>query len=335
VIPRPISTAAGDGFPEADAPRRLNAGPVRAAGRRRARAVAKEPPSEIDGLPVRKAHVYALDKLEIVRQYCSAFGTACHLKAPRFNFVDAFSGPGVNRIEETGELVEGSPLIALRSEPPFSKCLFMDLGRSTIKTLGERSKPFGARAVVERGDCNTDLVPAMARILNRHQPTLCLLDPEGAELQWSAVEAISRFRPGPHKVEQLILLATHTGWLRMLTIDGRAPTHARKKMTALYGTDEWVEIYNDRATGRITTDDATTRYVRLYADRLRGLGYQTLDREIRTRGEEGSLKYFLIFASSHDKGVKIMDHIFDHVRQTRDEEVQLELFRPPRRKRGG
>lgn len=269
-----------------------------------------------------------------MRQYCAAFGKACHRKAPTFNFVDAFSGPGINRIDETGELIDGSPLIALQSEPPFATCLFMDLGRSTVEALTERTKPFGTRAVVRRGDCNRDLLPAMHDILNPRCPTLALLDPEGSELEWSTVEAVSRFRPGPHKVEQLILLATHTGWLRMLTRDGKIPNHARSKVTALYGTEEWRDIYNERLAETISTDDATTRYVKLYADRLRGLGYRVLDREIRTLGEAGSLKYFLIFASSHDAGIRIMDHIFDNVRRTRDEEQQLELFRPKRRQRG-
>lgn len=286
-----------------------------------------------DGLPVRDAGVWTEDKLAIVRDYLRAFGRACSKKAPTFYFADGFSGPGINRIRDTAELVPGSPLLALESEPQFAKCLLMDLGEQNIQTMEARTARYGERALVRKGDCNVDLVPAMQDALDQRNPCFCLLDPEGSELGWDTVSGVARFRRGRNKVEQLILLPTHIGFIRMLVVDGTVPEWAAEKLTNMYGNDRWKDIHRRRVEGVITTDAATTEYVRLYAEGLRNLGYSwVLDREIRDRGFEGPLRYFLIFATDHDAGFHIMDHIFDTVARARAN-GQLSLFRVPRRRR--
>jgi three-Cys-motif partner protein len=287
-----------------------------------------------DGLTIRNAGSWAKDKLEIIRDYLYHFGIACKNKAPTFYFVDAFSGPGINRIEDTGELVWGSPLLAIRSAPPFAKCLFMDLNKKNIESLEARTEPHQERVVVRRADCNRHLVSTMAETLNRHNPCLCLLDPEGSELEWETVAAISRFKRGRYKAEQLILLPTHTGFIRQLFVNRPLEEWAENNLTRMYGSDEWRDIYERRVAGRITTDEATTEYVRLYAGRLRGLGYENvLDREIRDHGFGGPLRYFLLFATDNQAGYRIMDHIFNTVAQTKEDVIQLPLFSLPRRKR--
>lgn len=209
----------------------------------------------------------------------------------------------------------------------------MDLGDQNVRTLEARTAHYGERAVVRKGDCNIDLIPAMRDVLDQWNPCFCLLDPEGAELAWDTVSAIAGFRRGKNKVEQLILLPTHTGFIRMLVVDGTVPDWAAEKLTRMYGNERWKEIHRRRVDGVITTDAATTEYVRLYADGLRNLGYSwVLDREIRDRGFEGPLRYFLLFATDHDAGYHIMDHIFDTVARARAN-GQLSLFRVPRRRR--
>jgi len=52
----------------------------------------------------------------------------------------------------------------------------------------------------------------------------------------------------------------------------------------------------------------------LYVEGLRGLGYQhVLNREIREQSRGGRVKYFLVFATDHPAGAKIMNHCFDTV----------------------
>lgn len=86
----------------------------------------------------------------------------------------------------------------------------------------------------------------------------------------------------------------------------------------------------------MTADQARGEYVRLYASGLRKLGYRTvLDRQI-TKGDLSPM-YFLIFATDHEAGERIMNHCFDRVRIRVQEELgQTTLFpSAPRRKRLG
>lgn len=289
------------------------------------------PPAPEDELRVRDKGVgpWTLDKLEIIWRYLPAFANACQ-RAPGFHFIDGFSGPGVNLIE--GERVAGSPLLALEASPEFPSCLLMEYDDVALEALAARTHAYG-RALVRKGDCNADLVPVMREVLGDWDPGLVLLDPEGTELAWTTVEAIAGFKTKRTKLEQLILLATHTGFLRMLREDGTVAEWASEKMTNMYGNERWREIHRRRVAKEIDTDSATTEYVRLYGDGLRSLGYKhVLDREIRDRGFRGKLRYFLLFATEHEVGYKIMDHIFNTVTSS-PPDPQGTLFKPERRRR--
>lgn len=283
-----------------------------------------------DGLPVRESGQWAKDKLAIIECYLDAFATACSKKARSWHLVDGFAGPGINKIRETGELVWGSPMLGVRTAPAFNRCLFMDAGREESETLSERTADFRDRVVVRQGDVNGDLPSAMYELLDRRAPILCLLDPEGAELGWETVEALSRFRVGKYKTEMLILFPTHTGFIRMLPVEGEPEPWAAAKLDYIYGTNRWRRIWRARQRNEISTDQATTLYVGLYRDRLAELGYPSelvLDREVRRGGRRGQLFYFLIFATTHDRGREIMDHCMDTGYQ------QPSLFRTERPKR--
>lgn len=275
-----------------------------------------------DGLPVRPANPWARFKLDIVECYLPGFSLACQGAGEHY-VVDAFAGPGVNRFDD-GELRWGTPLLALRTHPPISRVLALEADRESRQALEHRAEPYSPRALVRNGDANRDLLPLMQTHLQEWAPALAVFDPEGTELEFATVEAVSRFRRGKTKVELLILLATHTGFLRLLWEE--VPEWAAEKMDRLYGTERWRAIHRDRRNDVISTDEATSRYVRLYAEQLQQqLGYEhVLDREIRQGGRQGRLGYFLLFASDHTGGQQIMTHCFD---DRFGEEEQPPLFR--------
>lgn len=163
-------------------------------------------------------------------------------------------------------------------------------------------------------------------------PCLCVLDPEGSEVHWSTVRDIASFRGGRRKVEQLILLATDTGFVRELPIYEKPSSEAVERINKMYGNDRWLQIYRRRKRGELTPDQARTEYVKLYARGLReDLGYRhALDRQILRRGRRGNPMYFLIFATDHDAGRRIMDHCMD---TGFPDEPQMQLFKLPRRSR--
>lgn len=274
-----------------------------------------------DGLLMRDAQDWARFKLDVIACYLPAFSQACATAGQHY-VVDAFAGPGVNRFDN-GELRWGTPLLALRTSPPITRVLAVEPDPSARAALRRRTEGFGSRAIVCEGDANRDLLSLMRVHLEDWAPALAVFDPEGTELEFATVAAVSEWRAVKTKAELLILLATHTGFLRMLWEE--LPDWAEDRMDRLYGTTAWREIHRARRTGKISTDEATSRYVRLYADQLRGLGYEhVLDREIRMGGREGRLGYFLLFASQHPAGKDIMQHCFD---DRFGEEQQPPLFR--------
>ena len=63
-------------------------------------------------------------KLAIIREYAQAYSTVVRGQTKvrlRYIYIDAFAGTGIHESRETGEYVPGSPLNALRVEPPFDE----------------------------------------------------------------------------------------------------------------------------------------------------------------------------------------------------------------------
>ena len=99
-------------------------------------------------------------KLDIIREYAHAYSTILAAqKTPRFQhvYVDAFAGAGTHRSKTTGEEIEGSPVIAAKTQPSFSEYHFIDLdGNKADKLRADFSKR--PEIHVHHGDCNRVLL---------------------------------------------------------------------------------------------------------------------------------------------------------------------------------
>jgi three-Cys-motif partner protein len=276
-----------------------------------------------DGYPARVAPPWTEEKLMILDAYLAAFAKACR-KAGGWYGLDLFAGLGLNWSEVRKREINGSPLIALEAEaPPATAVIASERDRRAHEALIARTARYGTRAVILNADANEAIVEMLDRVPKR-APAFAFLDPEGSELAWETVQAIADHKRGssPNKVEQLILLPTDMGFIRLI------PDYP-EKVTRMYGHDRWREIEARRRSGEISPDDARGAYVRMYAEGLEALGYRTvLDRQIKK--ENGQPMYFLMFATDHDAGEKIMDHCFDEVRMRVVEELgQGTLFQQP------
>lgn len=280
-----------------------------------------------DGFPARDADTWTEEKLMILECYVTAFAKAC-AKAGGWYGLDLFAGAGLNYSLTRSAAIPGSPLILLEAQAPKATCVLLnELDGRARTALETRCAPYGERARIYGRDANTIIGEMLAKV-PAAAPAFAFLDSEGSELDWQTVEAISAHKASrPNKVEQLILFPTDMGFVRL------APDHP-ELVTRIFGHERWIEIFERRRAEQITADEARGEYVRLYAAGLRDLGYRTvLDRQI-TKGD-GSPMYFLIFATDHDAGERIMNHCFDRVRIRVQEELgQATLFpSPPRRKR--
>ena len=109
--------------------------------------------SEPDDLHARPIGTWTLKKLAMLALYFDAFTKVCKGRA---YYVDGLSGPGKNRIRDAKPPfanfhVWGSPLLALRTEPRFERCILIELRPGNVQALRLRTQAFGNRARVTQG----------------------------------------------------------------------------------------------------------------------------------------------------------------------------------------
>jgi three-Cys-motif partner protein len=295
-----------------------------------------------DGFLARVAPTWTEEKLAILACYLKGFAQACKRHPSGWYALDIFAGGGLNSSETTGTEIPGSALIALQARPPpAQRVVLCERDSRALPALRHRVAPFGDRAQVFARDANAEIGDMLA-LIPRDAPAFAFLDPEGSELAWSTVEAVARRKPATHtKVEQLILLPTDMGFVRTLPLERDITEAAAAKIDAMYGHDRWRPIYEARRSGRINAEAARTQYVRLYAQGLRDLGYAYVqERQITKEGAGGAAggpMYFLMHASDHEAGERIMDHCFNkkHIRpgEQLGQQGLFQLPVAPRRRR--
>jgi three-Cys-motif partner protein len=117
-------------------------------------------------------------KLDIVREYATAYSKILSSKNLPHIYIDAFAGAGQHLSKQTGEFVPGSPLNALAVQPPFREYHFIDLNSAKMDHLQSLA---GNRPAVHYypADCNEVLIRQLLPTLDykSYRRALCLLDP--------------------------------------------------------------------------------------------------------------------------------------------------------------
>jgi three-Cys-motif partner protein len=117
-------------------------------------------------------------KLDILKKYAGAYCTILKARGLHPIYIDGFAGAGVHIRKGTKELVPGSPLNALKVEPPFEEHHWVDLDESKVAALKRQTA--GLKDVhIYGGDANKILVnEVFPKIRFDHfERALCILDP--------------------------------------------------------------------------------------------------------------------------------------------------------------
>lgn len=294
------------------------------------------PPPPDDGLPVRESHEWARDKLGLLNAYLWQFSQASNGKKRGYRpypwwYIDAMSGPGVNAIIEDGGRVAGSPLIASsvgadQRYPAAEGLVFVEANPTDANALRERTGNDG-RVRVEAVDVN-DNPEAVLQGVPLRQPTIAFFDPEGFDASWSTLEAFARWKhPSSNRIELLVMIPTHIGLLRTFFLERDQPEWAEENWNRIFGPLDWRTVYQARQQDVIDGADVGPTLVDLFQEGLREvLGYKyTLRRRIPA---EGRVRYWLVFATDHDGGVKIMDWAMDQMWTPEPKYGQTRFFGP-------
>ncbi len=214
-------------------------------------------------------------------------------------YIDLFAGPGRSRVRSTSEVIDGSPLLALRHErAPFTKVILCEIDPENVIALQQRTAPYGSRAVVIAGDCHANIDRVVAAIPPKGL-NLALVDPYALnQLRFETLTRLASFE----RMDLLIHFPT-------MDLKRTIGEETNARLTRAFGTQAQVRKAQDAASA---IDDLRSR--------LKAFGYTGKDvRDVPVKNKNNTPLYHLVYASKHDLGDKIWENVIRYGKR------QLEL----------
>ena len=272
-----------------------------------------------DSLAMRESQDYAKDKLTILNGYLARFTTAMKDKQWRaLNYIDLEAGPGKNGLRPSGEILLGSPILALTTRYPFANLFLVEKGNSEYKALEERIGASDRYSSVQlyNEDCNVavdKIVKDIRQIDMEYIPgvwpclSLAFLDPEGLEVKWDTVEKLANMQ----RMDLIINFSTN-GITR--NAGQLVESEEDTVIDRFFGTREWRSIY--RRTRSSGGPSVRRELIDFYLSRLNEMGYvETKPQELEFKNQRNVQVYTMIFASKNDLGIKFWNGAVQEVRQ--------------------
>jgi three-Cys-motif partner protein len=250
-------------------------------------------------------------KLEIVRDYASAYSRILNSKKLRHIYIDAFAGAGQHVSKHSGEFIPGSPLNALNVRPAFREYHFIDLNAGKVEYL--RSLTGDNQDVrIYEGDCNDVLIDQIFPTLGyeSYRRALCLLDPYGLDLRWGVM-----YRAGQLGTIDMFLnfpvmdMNRNALWRNPEKV---IPERAQR-MTRFWGDESWRQAAYSTSGNlfEIPEKEPNKPVAQAFRERLTKIaGFKRVPEPLPMRNSTGATVYYLFFASQVDVAENIVTDIF-------------------------
>jgi three-Cys-motif partner protein len=259
-------------------------------------------------------------KLDIIRDFAQAYSTifSAEKQVRRFYhvYIDAFAGAGVHLSRSTGETIEGSPIIAVKTQPPFKEYHFIELDGPRV---GNLQSIFGQRPDIHihHGDCNEvmlkEVLPEVR--FEDFRRGLCLLDPYGLHLNWDVIR-----KAGEMKSIDLFLNFPIADMNRNVfwgNPEGVAADDIAR-MNAFWGDESWRNVAYEQVQTLFGPEDEKTdneTIAQAFRQRLRKEGgFANVPEPLPMRNSLGTVVYYLFFASAKPVAQNIVTDIFNKYR---------------------
>jgi three-Cys-motif partner protein len=219
---------------------------------------------------------------------------------------------------EPQEYLRGSARIALETDPPFHRYVFIDRDPNHCAELENLKVEFPTLAHkidVITSDAN-EYLRTEAHGDWRLRRAVLFLDPYGMQVEWKTLEAIAGTRAVD--VWYLFPLAAVN---RLLPRSGNIPDAWRERLNRLFGDSGWEKVFyqkgtsiglfgNEEFTEKTATFDAIRNYL---LDRLKSV-FSAVSEDPRVlSNSRGAPLFLLCFAVSNENGAKIALRIADHI----------------------
>jgi three-Cys-motif partner protein len=261
-------------------------------------------------------------KLAIIQEYASAYATIMDAtrrgKIPslRWLYIDAYAGPGVHLSKRTGQMVDGSPLIALNTQPPFHEYHFIDSDPKRAEQLraitGERKDVF-----IYSADCNEVLLQHVftrAKYEN-YRRALCLLDPYNINLRWEVIEAAGKLKTVDVFLNLMVMDINRNAMRRD---PDKSIRSKMDQLTLLWGDETWKDVGYDTTRNLFGMPEKVSNEVFAEAFRqrlIRKAGFKHVGQPMPMKTKTNAIIYYLFFASQKPVAANIVKGIFDKYRK--------------------
>jgi len=271
--------------------------------------------TEKDAVPIDAIGYWSELKLDIIKEYAQAYTTILSRQPSlSFAYIDGFAGPGVH-LSGLGDWVPGSPLNALKVQPPFHDYYLIDLDDRRVGLLKKLTADY-PNVHVFGGDCNQILLEKVLPKIqwNDYRRGLCLLDPYGLHLQWQVVAQVGKMK----SIDLFINFPVMDMNMNVLFHDqSKVDPKQAARLTAFWGDGSWRHVaYRTEGDLFGFPEKATnTVIVNAYRDRLKSVaGFANVPEPIPMRNSKGLEVYYLFFASQKPVAQKIVKDIFNKYR---------------------
>lgn len=283
-------------------------------------------------------------KLDVLARYLTSYTTALKEKPSKEHpfrkaYIDAFAGTGYREVrredeptassqatllpdlaaEEPQSLLDGSARLALGTEPPFDRYVFIERSAARCAQLEELRSKFPRRAKdidIRHGDANVEIQALCNKDWSSHRAVL-FLDPYGMQVEWRTIEAIAATKA----IDLWLLFPLGIGVNRLLIKTGDIPESWRRRLDTLLGTKDWYEEFyqvEHRPTLFGEVEDvivkATTETIgRYFNERLKTVFTAVAEEPKVLRNSARCPLYLLCFAAGNKNGAPTALRIANHL----------------------
>jgi three-Cys-motif partner protein len=258
------------------------------------------------------------NKLEILADYLPAFTKAVSGKSPECIYLDLMAGQPKNVERYTGAEFDGSPVVAMKTGPPFSRLRFGELSPARARDLGThlgQAFPGDGRYQVVHGDCNETIDGILAGLAEvAWAPMFAFVDQQAAEVHWETIKKLAAFRKNRQgwKAEIWILMSPT---MILKGVRGTNNEAFQERVDRLYGGGEWRQIQRAFDQRKLVAREYRQQMVNLMRWKLEHeLGY-AISHRIPMQMHNKMEIYDMVFATDHEAGDRIMQHLYNQAAQ--------------------
>ncbi len=265
--------------------------------------MAKKAIDPIDGVVASIVGPWAAEKHERLKRYIDAYRSArAKFLPPRGSggaaYIELFAGPGRSQLEDTGEFIDGSPLVAFKaarqSRTPFSDLHFNDIDEENIVALGERIAVLGGAANYYWEPAER-VVDRIVYALNPDGLHFAFLDPFNLEnLPFSIIRRLANLP----RMDMLIHVSIFDLQrnLRRYLEDGRI-------------LDAFMPGWRENLDSNRNDQAVRTYLLHHWLGLIRELGKSPAEGIELVSATRGQRLYWLVFVSAHELGHKLWNDI--------------------------